>query len=798
MYLFGFVRSGEPLKTAMLVFLLAAMTSARAQNSPRIGYAYPAGGRQGSSFEVVLGGQFLDGATNVHFSGPGISAIVLDHNKPLTQQQFTYLRDKLKVLLDKKQAGMAGQTNGSPARGDRLTHEQTNGPAAGGSLTNVSEANAAINDAKEPPTKAMNAAAAWTDEDQKMVADISKKLSHPPSRQANPAIAETVRILIEIAPDAAPGERELRLLTPMGLSNPRVFCVGRLPEYSRKAARGGGAEARSLAAGEVKVVLPAVLNGQIMPGSVDRYRFWARKGQRLVFCADARQLIPYLPNAAPGWFQAVLILRNGAGKELASASSFRFHPDPLLFGVIPFDGDYQIEIRDATLRGREDFVYRLHAGELPFVTDIFPLGGQAGRQTTVALQGVNLPVLSVRHEARDQEPGVHAFSGVKPGWLPSEIPFETGTLSECLEGEPNNDLRQAQPLNPPIVVNGCIARPGDRDVFHYSGRAGEVVVAEVMARRLNSPLDSMLTLLDSAGNQLAINDDHEAREAGLNTHHADSWLGAVLPADGDYYLQLTDSQQKGGPEYSYRLRLSPPRPDYELRVVPSAINARPGATVPVDIFALRKDGFTNEIALSLKGAPAGFSLDAGRVPAGADHVRCTVTFPAEPLPQSVPLRLEGLAVVQERELNRPGMPAEDMMQAFRYRHLVPARQWVAANLEGDGVRAPLRIVGASALFFTPEGLARIQVSTPPRFAQEKAVLQVFEPAEGIVVRQVSPVPGGVSVLLACDPVKFRPGRQGNLILAVYPRQAGAAARGQNNRLPPMSCLPAIRYEISGP
>jgi hypothetical protein len=35
--------------------------------------------------------------------------------------------------------------------------------------------------------------------------------------------------------------------------------------------------------------------------------------------------------------------------------------------------------RDALYRGREDFVYRIAIGELPFVTDIFPLGGRPAR-----------------------------------------------------------------------------------------------------------------------------------------------------------------------------------------------------------------------------------------------------------------------------------------------------------------------------------------------------------------------------------------------------------------------------------
>ena len=145
----------------------------------------------------------------------------------------------------------------------------------------------------------------------------------------------------------------------------------------------------------MNITLPAIVNGQILPGGVDRYRFQARKGQQLVVAAAARELIPYLADAVPGWFQAALALYDAKGNELAYADDYRFHPDPVLHCEIPKDGEYVVEIRDSIYRGREDFVYRITVGELPFVTSIFPLGGPAGAQTTVELKGWNLPVTSL-------------------------------------------------------------------------------------------------------------------------------------------------------------------------------------------------------------------------------------------------------------------------------------------------------------------------------------------------------------------------------------------------------------------
>ena len=102
----------------------------------------------------------------------------------------------------------------------------------------------------------------------------------------------------------------------------------------------------------------------------------------------------------------------------------------------------------------------------------------------------------------------------------------------------------------------------------------------------------------------------------------------VHPARGRNLLPaLGDAQHKGGAEYGYRLRISAPRPDFALRVVPSSISAAGGMTVPITVYALRKDGFAGDIALALKDAPRGFQLSGARVPADADQVRLTLTVP---------------------------------------------------------------------------------------------------------------------------------------------------------------------------
>jgi hypothetical protein len=783
-----------------LATFLGIIPAAHAQQfAPHIGYIYPAGGQQGSTFEVTIGGQYLDGVTNVFVSGAGVQASVAEHVKPINVGQFNRLRDQLKALMDKKTAAFKSNWKRDGQGGSQAPAKVT-----------------------------------WTPEDEKKVAEIMKKMSTFVRRPSSPAIAENVTVRITMARDAEPGERELRLATPLGLTNPLVFCVGQFSEFSETAAKIGGQPDISKRwkygkqpqsstpepATETRITLPAIVNGQIMPhgadrarfqsqqgqqftpGDVDRYRFQARQGEHLVVAVSARELIPYLADAVPGWFQATLALYDAKGKELAYDDDFRFHPDPVLHYKIPKDGEYVVEIKDAIYRGREDFVYRMALGDLPFITSIFPLGGQAGAQTTVELNGWNLPMDKIEMDAKDKAPGVYPLSVRRGKWISNRVPFAVDTLPECLEQEPNNQQDNAQKVSLPVIVNGRIDQPGDCDVFCFEGRAGGEVVAEVYARRLDSPLDSVLKLTDAVGKQLAFNDDHEDKGSGLNTHHADSWLRAALPANGTYYLYLGDVQRQGGPEYAYRLRISPPRHDFELRVVPSSISVRGGATVPITVYALRKDGFPDEIALTLKDAP-GFTLSGAVVPANQDQVRLTLTAPPVPTKEPLNIHLEGRAMIQGREVVRPAVPADDMMQAFAYRHLVPAEDLEVAVSGRFMTKTQVKILTPTPVKIPAGGIARVQVGVPTRTFFGNLQLELNEPPEGITLQNAAPVGWGTEIVLQADAAKVKPGLKGNLIVNAFFAGKNSASSDKakpqaNVRRASMGTLPAIPFEIVAP
>ena len=92
-----------PHFTRALVVVLALVSGGRAhaqRATPHIGFVYPAGGQQGQTFTVSLGGQTLGGATDAYISGAGVHAKVINYERPFSQKEINDLREKLQQLQE--------------------------------------------------------------------------------------------------------------------------------------------------------------------------------------------------------------------------------------------------------------------------------------------------------------------------------------------------------------------------------------------------------------------------------------------------------------------------------------------------------------------------------------------------------------------------------------------------------------------------------------------------------------------------------------------------------------------------
>ena len=92
------------------------------------------------------------------------------------------------------------------------------------------------------------------------------------------------------------------------------------------------------------------------------------------------------------------------------------------------------------------------------------------------------------------------------------------------------------------------------------------------------------------------------------------------------------------------------------------------------MYVARKDGFTGPIRLALKSPAPGFTAAVVTIPANQSVGRMTLKGTATATKAPVKLAIVGSAKAGDREIAREAVPAEDRMQAFLWRHLVPASE----------------------------------------------------------------------------------------------------------------------------
>jgi len=189
--------------------------------------------------------------------------------------------------------------------------------------------------------------------------------------------------------------------------------------------------------------------------------------------------------AAGSKIDAVLSLEDANGNQLAESSR----------GALGYRCDRErdciLAVRDREFRGGGEFGYRLHVGTIPIVTSYSPLGLQAGTTTTATVRGVNL--------GGELHVPVHAQGAAHDSKVPVALPTTLGHVvngPSLAVGEfAQFDFGQA--LTVPGTGEGIIDRPGNSQAWSFNARKGEPLIVEVEARRLGSPLDSIIDILDS-------------------------------------------------------------------------------------------------------------------------------------------------------------------------------------------------------------------------------------------------------------------------------------------------------------
>jgi hypothetical protein len=444
---------------------------------------------------------------------------------------------------------------------------------------------------------------------------------------------------VAVAKDVPVGPYDVRVITPLGLSNFRAFVVGDLPEVQEKEPNNEPIQAQ-------RVSLPVVINGRMDGGAdVDYYVFAAKKGQRILINCWAWRLDSQL--------DGTLQLYDPKGKELAYSGDY-YGRDPFIDFTAPEDGDYTVKIWDFVYSGGSDFFYRLHIGSLPHIDAVIPAALKPGSKNTVTIYGRNLPggkpapgmeiqgrplemimreidapadlahALNLRtgEAIRPSQSSLDgmAYRLITPEGSSNPIFLAFTNYPILVEKEPNNDRESAQRLPIPCDVTGSFSPIGDKDCYTFLAKKGEKLIIEIFGQRQSGLIDPLVTGFDPKGKRIFTGDNGFGRNIGqirFTTNTRDVRWEFTPPADGIYAVQVRDHyyQQRGSMRFIYRLCIRRPEPDFRLIVVPNH-EVQPDATVVgrggrhwMDVLAFRNDGFDEPICIEATNLPPGVACD---------------------------------------------------------------------------------------------------------------------------------------------------------------------------------------------
>ena len=490
---------------------------------------------------------------------------------------------------------------------------------------------------------------------------------------------------VTIAPDVPVGRYDVRIVGKSGVSNPRTFVVGDLPEAVDNATNQTPETATEIQPG-------SVFNGFVNPASSEYLKFNAKQGQRFFLECAAREIDSKL--------SPVIAVSDSNGRELAASRNGGF-----VDFTAPADGTYLVRLNDLTYAGGiESFFYRLALTTAPHVDFIFPPVGVAGAKSKFTIFGRALPGGAPANltttdgkplEKLDVEIDVPAApqSGVdgisapvsssldgfsyrlpSPQGAANRVFINLASAPVILEQEPNNKAAEAQKVAVPCEIAGQFFPAGDADAFTFDAKKGDVFWVEVFSQRLGLPTNPFLLVQrDGADAQEVYGADTNVGGPRFNTITNDPATRLEVKEDGVYRVLVRDlfGGARSNPRSVYRLSIHRESPDFRLTAVaeippkngddraavPRAMVLRGGETTSVRVVAFRRDGFAGDIELSGDALPAGVTCMPVKIPAGKNEAMLFLTAGEQAARWIGPIRIVGKAKVGEAEIVREARAA---------------------------------------------------------------------------------------------------------------------------------------------
>jgi hypothetical protein len=426
------------------------------------------------------------------------------------------------------------------------------------------------------------------------------------------------------------GIHEARVMSRLGISSPRVFSVGDAPEVVQ-------ANPATSVATAFPIAMNSVCNSKLATRAVNHFSFEAEAGQRITVDCAAKGIDSKM--------NPVVIIADASGADLLVERR-----GDILDFTPPESGKYLVKVHDLTFQGGDAYFFRL------------------------ALKAVSKDAPLIRMPSTFS---VNSFS-----WPPMGLPAQAASE----EAEPNNSRQEAQLITLPCDMGGSFFPAADVDTFRFVAKKGETWWVEVGSERLGRPTDPAIVVQRVSGNgsDEVLSDVAELTDIAspikrssngysydgppYNAGSTDILGKVVIPEDGTYQLQIRDlfGGTRRDARNIYRLIIRQAQPDFTLvawalhmnlrngdrNAVSKPFALRGGTTIPIEVVAVRRDGFDGDIQLNLDGLPEGVTATGLKIPAGKTRGIVLVSASAAAPRGLTRSRFAGSATIAETQVTR--------------------------------------------------------------------------------------------------------------------------------------------------
>ncbi|MDF1812472.1 MAG: serine protease [Verrucomicrobiales bacterium] len=484
--------------------------------------------------------------------------------------------------------------------------------------------------------------------------NVTELVFSDPSITTVPVEGKTNTFKVQIPAETSPGIYDARVVSRLGISSPRAFTVGALPEIICS---------KPNETPETALLLEtnSVCNAVMAQKAVDYYTFTAKKDQRLVVeCAAAgidSRLTP------------VVILADETGRDIMvnrTGGILDFTPDK--------EQKFFIKVHDLTYQGGARHFYRLAISEVA-------ADAPAPRQPA--------------------SKGVSSMS-----WPPTGLSENPGMV----ETEPEAGPEKPHLVKLPFDVAGSFYPAADVDTYEFTAKKGETWWIEVASERLGRPTDPFVLVQkvdrkDGKETYTDVAELYDIKSPVKTSSNGYSYDGppynvgspdildkCEVKEDGTYQIQIRDlfGGTRNAPENIYRMVVRKAAPDFAIAAwgvhmtlrngdraaFSKPMSLRAGAGMVLEVLAVRRDGFNDPIELEMKGLPKGVTAAGLTIPAGKSvgHVLLHADESAKPGWSLASItgtaEIDGKQVVHSCKLATMEWPVKDAKQEIPAPRLV--------------------------------------------------------------------------------------------------------------------------------